>query len=255
MKTNEKKKRIMAIAAAGALAILLASSLVRCAVTGADNPATENTNEPAIEQTTPTQQPEQDPHGPESSVITDKASTLNAAMAVNWIADDGSGTTLQITDKSVVEKAADGTLHALAYSSADESYTSDQALVRLTLEDGSAATLIVTINEGKPAAIASDSLTAATRYVAKAGDPHTDAFEVEGLDERYLELIGGNEEGLTQAIANHTSQHAPQASAASFDGEVYLDLGEGLVSATFHLNDNASTIVTVLFKDGAFEIL
>lgn len=80
-------------------------------------------------------------------------------------------------------------------------------------------------------------------------------FEVTGLDERYLELVGGDEDALRAAIGAYAARRSPQASSASFDGEVFLDLASGMVSATFHLDDNASTIVTVQWAGGAFTVL
>ena len=250
-KDSKTKGRIIAIAAAGALAILLASTLVRCTVTGTHGGEDGDRNGPAIEQ----QLPEGSPEEPQSAIAQESETTLEKASSVSWVSDDGSGATLQITDASLVEKGADGAIHAIAYSSTDESATNGQALVTLTLEDGTPATLIIALDEGEPAAIASDVLASAKRYVAKTNGGAGESFKVTGLDEQYLAMIDGDEEGLTRAIAEYASQKAPQASSASFDGEVYLDLDEDMVSATFHLDDNASTVATALFEDGAFEVL
>ena len=251
-KDSKTKGRVIAIAAAGALAILLASTLVRCTVAGTDGGEDGSQNAPAIEQQ---QRPEESPEEPGSATAQESETTLEKASSASWVSDDGSGAILQITDASLIEKGADGAIHAIAYSSADESATNGQTLVTLTLEDGTPATLIIALDEGEPAAIVSDVLSSAERYVAKSNGGAGESFTVTGLDEQYLAMIGGNEEGLTRAIAEYASQKAPQASSASFDDEVYLDLEEGMVSATFHLDDNASTVATVLFKDGAFEIL
>lgn len=144
-------------------------------------------------------------------------------------------------------------MSALAYSAADEAEADGQAIVTLTLEDGSAATLIVTLEDGEPAAVASDAFSAAPSYVASEGGGGP--FEVTGLDERYLELVGGDEDAHRAAIGAYAARRSPQASSASFDGEVFLDLASGMVSATFHLDDNASTIVTVQWAGGAFTVL
>ena len=111
----------------------------------------------------------------------------------------------------------------------------------------------MTLEDGEPAAVASDAFSAAPSYVASEGGGGP--FKVTGLDERYLELVGGDEGALRAAIGAYAARRSPQASSASFDGEVFLDLASGMVSATFHLNDNASTIVTVQWADGAFTVL
>ena len=233
MRKNGKRGKVIAVAAAGALVVLLASTIARCAAAGPAG-AGQGAGGSA---------------GPAEAA----ASTLEAAAGTSWVAEDGSGATLQVTDRSLVESATDGTVSALAYSAADEAEADGQAIVTLTLEDGSAATLIVTLEDGEPAAVASDAFSAAPSYVASEGGGGP--FEVTGLDERYLELVGGDEDALRAAIGAYAARRSPQASSASFDGEVFLDLASGMVSATFHLDDNASTIVTVQWAGGAFTVL
>lgn len=241
MRKNGKRGKVIAVAAAGALVVLLASTIARCAAAGPAG-AGQGAGGSAPEQA-------QQQAGPAEAA----ASTLEAAAGTSWVAEDGSGATLQVTDRSLVESAADGTVSALAYSAADEAEADGQAIVTLTLEDGSAATLIVTLEDGEPAAVASDAFSAAPSYVASEGGGGP--FEVTGLDERYLELVGGDEDALRAAIGAYAARRSPQASSASFDGEVFLDLASGMVSATFHLDDNASTIVTVQWAGGAFTVL
>ena len=241
MRKNGKRGKVITVAAAGALVVLLASTIARCAAAGPAG-AGQDAGGSAPEQA-------QQQAGPAEAA----ASTLEAAAGTSWVAEDGSGATLQVTDRSLVESAADGTVSALAYSAADEAEADGQAIVTLTLEDGSAATLIVTLEDGEPAAVASDAFSAAPSYVASEGGGGP--FEVTGLDERYLELVGGDEDALRAAIGAYAARRSPQASSASFDGEVFLDLASGMVSATFHLNDNASTIVTVQWAGGAFTVL
>ena len=241
MRKNGKRGKVIAVAAAGALVVLLASTIARCAAAGPAG-AGQGAGGSAPEQA-------QQQAGPAEAA----ASTLEAAAGTSWVAEDGSGATLQVTDRSLVESATDGTVSALAYSAADEAEADGQAIVTLTLEDGSAATLIVTLEDGEPAAVASDAFSAAPSYVASEGVGGP--FEVTGLDERYLELVGGDEDALRAAIGAYAARRSPQASSASFDGEVFLDLASGMVAATFHLDDNASTIVTVQWAGGAFTVL
>lgn len=241
MRKNGKRGKVIAVAAAGALVVLLASTIARCAAAGPAG-AGQDAGGSAPEQA-------QQQAGPAEAA----ASTLEAAAGTSWVAEDGGGATLQVADRSLVESAADGTVSALAYSAADEAEADGQAIVTLTLEDGSAATLIVTLEDGEPAAVASDAFSAAPSYVASEGGGGP--FEVTGLDERYLELVGGDEDALRAAIGAYAARRSPQASSASFDGEVFLDLASGMVSATFHLDDNASTIVTVQWAGGAFTVL
>ena len=55
-------------------------------------------------------------------------------------------------------------------------------------------------------------------------------------------------------MASWCSDHALAATEATFDGEVYLDLKAKRVTATFHLDDSAASIVSVAYADGKFAV-
>lgn len=90
------------------------------------------------------------------------------------------------------------------------------------------------------------------RYVQ--GKAAGTAVSVSGLAEPYTGLIDGKAGELASAVGSWCESHAPSATTASFDGEVYLDVRGGRVSATFHLDDAASTIVTAAYEDGSFTV-
>lgn len=75
-----------------------------------------------------------------------------------------------------------------------------------------------------------------------------------GLVEPYPSLVDGRTDELAAAISEWAAGHAPTAASATFDGEVFIDTG-GRVSATFHLDDDASTIVTAVYRSGEFTVL
>ena len=259
MDKQEKRACILAAAAAGAILILLTSTLVRCAVSNVDAQDAEET--PAITQAQAQgdAEPEATEDDTKQAVQTAQqaseqtATTLERLQAKSWAAVDGSGATLQAANGIVIEKSTDGKLSALTYTASQEQQANGQELVTLTLENGSKATLIVTEKDGEAQKVESDAFTLTKSYVAKStATAGTADFKVTNLAERYLTLIDGKQTELRKALATHAAKASPQATQASFDGEVYLDLTSGLVSATFHLNDAASTIVSVSYKDGAF---
>lgn len=100
--------------------------------------------------------------------------------------------------------------------------------------------------------VASDAFAMESRYVQ--GKPAGTAVSVSGLADPYTGLIDGKAGELASAVGSWCATHAPSATAASFDGEVYLDVRGGRVSATFHLNDAASTIVTAVYENGSFAV-
>ena len=79
-------------------------------------------------------------------------------------------------------------------------------------------------------------------------------FSVTGIADEYADLIDGKTAELESAIGNWAAKNAPAATKASFDGEVYLDLKAGRVTATFHLDDSAASIVSVAYADGKFSV-
>lgn len=254
---STKKSRVMAAAAAGAVAILLASTLVRCVAADVPDQSKDDRQQPTIEQAETAEAESPAAEAKAKAKAKAKAETIiEQCESTDWIAADGSGATMQVAGDSVVEKGPDGALAALAYAASSERQSKNDAVTTLTLEDGSAATLVVELKDGAPASIASDSFSIAKRYVAKAASgPAGSGFEVAGLDDRYLALVGGDPQALAGAIGSAAAERYPQATQATFDGEVYLDLASGSVSATFHLNDAAKSIVAVTFQDGKFTVL
>ena len=81
-KDSKTKGKVIAIAAAGALAILLASTLVRCTVADTDGGEDGSQNAPAIEQQ---QRPEKNPEEPESVIAQGSETTLEKASSVSWV--------------------------------------------------------------------------------------------------------------------------------------------------------------------------
>lgn len=253
-----KKNRVIAIAAIGALAILLASTAVRCAASG--TVAQEAYDAPAQEAS---EQQEGAAEAESSAVSSDSSqeSALEACQAASWAAADGSGAKLQLVDHMAVEQGEDGSVSVLSFTGSTESGEGDQVLVRLFLEDGGEAVLIVSRDsDGAPQEVSCDSFEKAGKYVAKATSDESGSeaggadFEVTGLDESYLALVGGDSTALEEAIGSYVTKSSPQATKAFYDGEVYLDTKEDTVTASFHLNDPAKSIITATWADGAFTV-
>lgn len=113
------------------------------------------------------------------------------------------------------------------------------------------ATISITGGEGSYR-VSCDAFQNATSYVQ--GSASKDPVAIDGVSEPYTTLIDGKTDQLASAVAEYCRAHVPTATKASFDGEVYLDIKGGSVSATYHCNDTASTILQVTYKDGAFTV-
>lgn len=250
----QKKNKLMLAAAIGMVAVVVATTAVRCSIAhtasegeGA-HPAAEAAQEgPAADGG--------DAGAPEEGPAEGADEILARLRGTSWVAADGSGGTLAFRDGAFVESdGGSASITAFEVEGAGSSEGQRWLDVR-ALRSGEAGTSSETLvlEEGDGgASVASDSFLLADRYIEApaAGG----AVEVTGLAEPYLALVGGDGDGLAQAISEWARANAPTAGEASFDGEVFLDTNSGRVSATFHLDDAASTIVAVSYEGGAFSV-
>lgn len=249
----QKKNKLMLAAAIGMVAVVVATTAVRCSIArtadeaGAEPPAAAAEQPAGREGALEGGARGEAGDGPEAIV--------EELRGTAWVAADGSGATLAFRDGAFVE--SDGSSVALAAFEVEGAGSSegqrwlDVSLLRDGQERAEASTLVLE-EAGGAASVASDGFLLADRYVE--GPAAGGGVEVTGLAEPYLELIGGDGDGLARAIGEWARANAPSAGEASFDGEVFLDTGSGRVSATFHLDDAASTIVAVSYEAGAFDV-
>lgn len=254
----QKKNKVMLAAAMGMLAIVVASTAVRCSIarTAAEDAGWEQAREAPAEQPaepggagTPSE-----PEGREGAAGLE-AGILADLQGSVWQAPGDPQKTVAFRAGSFVE--SDGSSAALAAfdvvgaGEADGQRYLDVEIVR----DGSPAAQATTIIlEGADGSlqVASDGFAAEKRYVQ--GKPAGEPVAVTGALGPYEGLIDGKADELAAAISEWCAAHAPSATRASFDGEVYLDIANDRVSATFHLDDAARTIVTAVYEGGAFGV-
>lgn len=249
----QKKNKLMLAAAIGMVAVVVATTAVRCSIArtadeaGAEPPAAA-AEQPAGREGVPE-------GGARGEAGDGPEAIVEELRGTAWVAADGSGATLAFRDGAFVE--SDGSSVALAAFEVEGAGSSegqrwlDVSLLRDGQERAEASTLVLE-EAGGATSVASDGFLLADRYVG--GPAAEGGVEVTGLAGPYLELIGGDGDGLARAIGEWARANAPSAGEASFDGEVFLDTGSGCVSATFHLDDAASTIVAVSYEAGAFDV-
>jgi hypothetical protein len=100
--------------------------------------------------------------------------------------------------------------------------------------------------------VSSDSFQVAKEYVQ--GSPSKAAVAVSGVTEPYTTLIDDKTDELSSAVAAYCRNHAPTATSADFDGEVYVDVKGGAVTATFTCNDAARSTLSVRYSGGSFSV-
>ena len=100
---------------------------------------------------------------------------------------------------------------------------------------------------GGAATMSSDDFKVSKKY---SEDVAEGSVSVSGMDEAYIGLVGGDAEPLRKALAAYMAKNVPQASSASFDGEASVDFNAKTVSASFHADDPATTVLVVAYADG-----
>ena len=241
-----KRNRALLVAAVGAALVLVASTAVRCAAVSANEAQPEAG---LIESSDAGGGPAE---GTEDMDTAEKVITILCSHA--WQAESDAGATVEFRDGSLVE--ADGPwMQVTAFEVAGAQETDDHASLDVVMTRGGAGsfpTVIAVDGREGSLVVESDGFANATRYVQSSA--HAGEVAVEGVCEPYTSLIAGKEAELGQAVSEYCRDRVPTATRATFDGEVYLDIRGGRVTATFHLDDAASTVLSVAYAGGAFEV-
>lgn len=249
----QKKNKVMLAAAIGMVAVIIGSTAVRCSIAHTVEESAQN------EAQAPAESIVQDADGADAAgtaSATDKSEEIAKMLQGNvWQAEGAPEKTIEFRDRSFVE--SDGSSVELTVFDVKEAGEGngqkhlDIDFMREGDPCDTPASIIVEERDGV-LTVASDAFAMESRYVQ--GKPAGTAVSVSGLADPYTGLIDGKAGELASAVGSWCAAHAPSATAASFDGEVYLDVRGGRVSATFHLNDAASTIVTAVYENGSFAV-
>lgn len=235
----DRRNKVMLAAAIGAAVILIASSAVRCSL-----PRTQD--ETGQGESTVIEQDVAEEPGEDKDLA-----ALTTLESHAWQAEGDPSKTIAFKDGMFAESDGKGVrLTAFEVTSS----TTSSIDVKMT-RDGSSSEITATISiaggEGSYR-VSCDAFQNATSYVQ--GSVSKEPVAIDGVSEPYTTLIDGKTDQLASAVAEYCRAHVPTATKVSFDGEVYLDIKGGSVSATYHCNDTASTILQVAYKDGVFMV-
>lgn len=262
----DRKNKVMLIAAIGAVVVLIASSAVRCAVSrAADAPGSNSQSAQAESSQAETAASAETAsrgakEGPESGAPSEGAGDspegeiLKQLRSHAWQAEGDSGTTIAFREGSFVESNADG-VKVTAVEVKDATVSDGHASLDVELvRDGEEPfSSLIAIDKGADGlAVSCDGFSNCPKYVE--GGATEKPVSVEGLADSYANLVEGKTDELAASIDAYCKDHVPTATKAAFDGEVFLDIPGGRVTATFHCDDKASTILSVTYADGAFSV-
>lgn len=249
----QKKNKVMLAAAVGMVAVIIGTTAVRCSVAHTVEESAQNEAQASAESIA------QDAGGADAAgtaPTADKSEEIAKMLQGNvWQAEGAPEKTIVFREGSFVESdGASVKLTVFDIKEAGEGNGQKHLDIDFMREGDPYATPASIIVEERDGVltVASDAFAVESRYVQ--GKPAGTAVSVSGLAEPYTGLIDGKAGELASAVGSWCAAHAPSATAAFFDGEVYLDVHGGRVSATFHLDDAASTIVTAVYEDGSFTV-
>ena len=183
------------------------------------------------------------------------ALAIGIALSVASCALRSAGTDQQTVQEEAPAEEADGKIHVLTVSEVEEADAGKQAVFTVagTDEDSQDSVIWTLIfdRSGGAATMSSDDFKVSKKY---SEDVAEGSVSVSGMDEAYIGLVGGDAEPLRKALAAYMAKNVPQAASASFDGEASVDFNAKTVSASFHADDPARTVLVVAYADGKFTV-
>ena len=231
----DKKTKLMAICAAGAAAILIGAGLARCAIAP---------SEPEI--VVPAEEPGQQ--------IEQADDSFSGYAGTTWESEDGT-CTLTLSDSTIVESGEAG-VQVMYYEVLSEEPDDDglSAQISFTRSAGEAAsqTLLSISDAGGWKSISCDAFALSKSYLIAEGSEA--GIELSAHSPELNELLDAEDAEIASVIAQKASSASPTATLATWDGEVYIDCNEDVLTTSFHLNDAASTIVQLSLDRGSGEM-
>lgn len=231
----DKKTKLMAICAAGAAAILIGAGLARCAIA----PSEPEIVVPAEEQ---------------GQQIEQADDSFSGYAGTTWESEDGT-CTLTLSDSTIVESGEAG-VQVMYYEVLSEEPDDDglSAQISVTRSAGEAAsqTLLSISDAGGWKSISCDAFALSKSYLIAEGSEA--GIELSAHSPELNELLDAEDAEIASAIAQKASSASPTATLATWDGEVYIDCNEDVLTTSFHLNDAASTIVQLSLDRGSGEM-
>ncbi len=239
---------IVAIAAA---TVLIGAGAARCSMSLADGAAGQGAAEAGqAEDGSP-----QAEDGTAQPAEGDDPSPTGAESLWNtsWVGKDDPTATLNVANGVMVERAG-GSDKAVFFAPGAETSRDGTLTLEIQVTGEGGGLSLIQVAEGADGGKVLTCDRLAQAYVPQRAG--ADDFELSGADGRLSEALGATTEDVRAAIAGKASKVSPYATRATWDKEVWIDYGEGRASATFTLNDAASTVVTVLVSsDGKIEAM
>lgn len=242
----KRKNKIMAALAIGAVALVVASGVVRCSLSDGENAnLVPEPEKPAAQ----AERNEGDLQDKDAGAATQGG--FADLKNTSWESEDGKSA-LSIIEGALIETGDAGS-QVIYYTVDGESLEGGVLTATLSVSREMAGAeeqtvAVVSRGQGGRDEIACDKL--ATTYVRKASAP-TGPIALMGATSELFEEFGKGEEEFATVISGYAKTACPGATAATWSKEVWIDYGSKTRLTNFTLDDAASTIVCVqLDADG-----
>lgn len=229
----DKKTKLIAVCAAGAVAILIGAGIARCALVSEEPEAATLEVEDAGEETAEeiSESPVQEDEG------------LSSYIGTTWKNEDGSFV-LTLSDSTIIEQG-EADVQVMYYEVLSEEPVDDGLSVQISFTrsagEASTQTLLSISDTGSQTQLLCDAFALSRSYLIAEGAEA--GLELTAHSSELNELLGADDAEIASVIAQRASVASPTATLATWDGEVYIDCNEDALTTTFHLNDAVSTIV------------
>lgn len=254
--------RIAAAVAAAAVLLVVAGSLANAALDAVGQRASQDASSAQAEAQTQGAQadasPGSDDSGEESPSASDAQGPASQVMDVlrshSWQAQGDSSKTLRFREDSLIESGGQSS-RVVSFEVGDGQWDGSAGSVelRVTADGAQDQPVVVSLTGSESSySVSCDAFSLAGQYVqgARGEGP----VSVTGVTEPYTSLVDGKTDELASTVAAWCRDHVPTATSASFDGEVYVDVPSGTVTATFTCDDASATVISVVYSGGSFEV-
>lgn len=253
-----RKNKIMAALAMGAVALVVASGVARCALSEAGDPPPEPAPAQEAEHAEPGTPPAsaETEEGPEAGNGTAAQGGFADLKNTSWESEDGKSA-LSIIEGALIESGEQGST-ILYYTVDSESREGGELAATLSVSrsmTGDEERTVAVVREGRDGGteISCDKLSCKyLRKNATAAGP----ISLIGATQELYDEFGKGEGEFASVLSEYAAGACPGATSASWSKEVWIDFSSGTRLTNFTLDDAASTIVCVqLGSDGKLGVL
>ena len=225
-----KKSKLVAALAIGAVVLIIGSGVARCSITNATDD--QNPSPVTQEQAAP------------GHFATDDKAGVKVLSGSSWTREDGAK--LSLSDTTIVISEPEKT--SVYYYTVDEE-SERQGALNATLSistamngEQSIAVVAIVQNQDGSQTLTCDQLGGTFSRDAVA-EVH---IALTGSNDELYELFGHNKEDFEAALSEYARDKSPHATKATWDREAWIDYAAKTKLANFTLDDATSTFVTVM---------